>query len=386
MDDLVKAHIKARRFSTSMKVEKQRMLETAFEDTKDFFHANPDLIAVATDKSKKTVVMDMEEYRQKVRKMMSDMGIYREQKFSAKNALMVKNRKFLEQLYDKKVIKYTEMKVAVARERETPRIYGLLKDHKENFPLRPVVNTRGSPGYTIAKTLCTIFADMGDGGRYDILSSTILVDAMRELPWEGDIRMATADIRSMFTNITRDMAMRSIEIRYEKLKTRLDLTLNDMKALFSFACYEAGEIMFEDDIWVQIMGLLMGNPFSTMMAGWTTLDMLEEADAKVTPLFFMLKYIDDFLMVNTVERIEQYVRTISNSRKSIKFDITHEENNMLNFLDITIIRERWGIWHEMVHQTCSHHEVAQQYFSTPEAGLGSDIETGLTQDVQFIKP
>lgn len=37
-----------------------------------------------------------------------------------------------------------------------PRIYGLPKIHKEGIPLRPIVNTIGSPTYDLAKYLAKI--------------------------------------------------------------------------------------------------------------------------------------------------------------------------------------------------------------------------------------
>ena len=38
----------------------------------------------------------------------------------------------------------------------TPRIYGLPKIHKEGVPMRPIVNTIGSPTYELAKYVARI--------------------------------------------------------------------------------------------------------------------------------------------------------------------------------------------------------------------------------------
>ena len=42
----------------------------------------------------------------------------------------------------------------------TPRIYGLPKIHKEEVPLRPIVNTIGSPTYELAKYLAKILGPL----------------------------------------------------------------------------------------------------------------------------------------------------------------------------------------------------------------------------------
>ena len=56
----------------------------------------------------------------------------------------------------KKVIKGSGLddknkKLLVPTGEITPRIYGLPKIHKDGVPLRPIVNTIGSPTYELAK-------------------------------------------------------------------------------------------------------------------------------------------------------------------------------------------------------------------------------------------
>ena len=45
---------------------------------------------------------------------------------------------------------------------ETPRFYGLIKTHKENYPIRPITSFIGSPTYQIANFLSNILKPIAD--------------------------------------------------------------------------------------------------------------------------------------------------------------------------------------------------------------------------------
>lgn len=61
-----------------------------------------------------------------------------------------KNEKLLIELCHLNVLENNVKNVILDREN---RIYGLLKTHKADQPIRPVVNTINTPGYFIAKML-----------------------------------------------------------------------------------------------------------------------------------------------------------------------------------------------------------------------------------------
>lgn len=150
--------------------------------------------------------------------MLADVRVYRRKTFSVLAAYMIKNRTFLEDLYNLGLITLIEMRNASSAERHCSRIYGLAKDHKDGCPLRPVVNTINTPGYTLAKKLADLLGHIRDKTKHNVTSSRVFADLVRAAPFDDAHRMVTADIKSMFTNVTKEMVIKAIEKRYERIK------------------------------------------------------------------------------------------------------------------------------------------------------------------------
>jgi hypothetical protein len=82
-----------------------------------------------------------------------------------------------------------------------PRIYGSLKVHKDNVPLRPIVNTIGSPTYKLEKFLANKLKGMVGHTSSFIRDSTKMVEQMKNVRLEEDL-LLSFDVVSLFTKIS----------------------------------------------------------------------------------------------------------------------------------------------------------------------------------------
>ena len=89
-----------------------------------------------------------------------------------------------------------------------PQIYGLPKIHKEGVPIRPIVNTIGSPTYHLAKFLAKkLKYFVGKTPSY-IKDSTHMVKEMKDFKVEEGDTVASFDVPSLFTKNHVDEALR----------------------------------------------------------------------------------------------------------------------------------------------------------------------------------
>lgn len=105
------------------------------------------------DKANAAVLMEKETYINKVEKHLADQTTYAPLKSSSIIAYQKMNEKILEKMVELKLMSKAEAEKAIKNETRTANMYGLIKTHKEGHPIRPIVNTKKSPGYLLAEKI-----------------------------------------------------------------------------------------------------------------------------------------------------------------------------------------------------------------------------------------
>jgi hypothetical protein len=93
-----------------------------------------------------------------------------------------------------------------------PTIRGLIKIHKPNAPIRPIVNWMQAPTYKIAKLLIkklTQYIPLPN--TFNVKNSVHLIHDLAEIPFDPNIQFASFDITDMYTNIPLDDLINIIE-------------------------------------------------------------------------------------------------------------------------------------------------------------------------------
>nr|VZI26713.1 unnamed protein product [Spirometra erinaceieuropaei] len=219
----------------------------------------------------------------------------------------------------------------------TARFYGLPKEHKANFPLRPIVSIRGTPTYGLAKWMIGRLKFLAEGSSTTLTSAYHFLERIKHLKLEPDESMVYFDVVSLFTSIPQQLAIDAVDQllaeRYEdrdktlKSEHLLELLRYCLKTYFTF-----GGQMYE-----QIKGTPMGSSISSLITE-VVLQRLEHlVFTKYQPKFWA-RFVDDtFAVVKTID-IEHLKELLNSVNPDIQITMEAETNNQLPFLDVLVRR------------------------------------------------
>ena len=84
-----------------------------------------------------------------------------------------------------------------------PTIRGLIKVHKPNHPIRPIVNWRNAPAYKLAKLFNTKLIDLSPLPYiYNVKNTIHLIQNLKDISIDNNTRLDSLDITNIYTNIT----------------------------------------------------------------------------------------------------------------------------------------------------------------------------------------
>ena len=116
---------------------------------------NNSIVVLPADKGNATVEMDAAAYEEKITILLKD-PVYKKVKRDPTAAIEWKVLKEVRELEKKHLLSKalgTRLKPSSSR---SPKLYGLLKIHKPEVPLRPIVSCIDSPTYQLAKHITTL--------------------------------------------------------------------------------------------------------------------------------------------------------------------------------------------------------------------------------------
>ena len=115
-----------------------------------------DCIILTPDKEVALVVMDKTDYIRKIRELLEDTNTYRPLNMDPTIKQKGKLINILRRIQTESGIEDTTYRRMYPTGASSHKLYGLPKIHKENNPLRPIVLSRGSVAYGVAKELARI--------------------------------------------------------------------------------------------------------------------------------------------------------------------------------------------------------------------------------------
>ena len=100
--------------------------------------------------------MHKEDYQEKAKALLEDQGTYKALRSDPTNRMKSKLISLLKKIKSEWGIDDTQYKKMYPTEAVPPKFYGLPKVHKRGIPLKPIVSSRGSISYEVAKELARI--------------------------------------------------------------------------------------------------------------------------------------------------------------------------------------------------------------------------------------
>ena len=132
---------------------------------------------------------------------------------------------------------------------------GLPKIDKDGVPLRPIVNTIGSPTYELAKYVAKILGPLVGNSDSFIKDSNAFVNLIQEERVEPKDKILSFDIVSLFTKIPLKEAIQVIKEVTDPHTARL-----------ATVCLRSTFFSFQGEFYEQTTGVAMGSPLSPIVA------------------------------------------------------------------------------------------------------------------------
>lgn len=185
---------KAKTPESNLSKEEQRSFKSLWNNDK--------IVVLKADKGGATVILDKEDYVCKMNEHLS-CGSYKK----LSNNPIPKIMKEVKKTISKSNLEEKLKKKLIPSYETIPRIYGLPKIHKEGVPLRPIVNTIGSPTYERAKYVAKILRPLVGNTDSFIKDSHDFVKLIKNEKIECDEILVSFDVVSLFTKIPLDEAI-----------------------------------------------------------------------------------------------------------------------------------------------------------------------------------
>ena len=149
-----------------------------------------------------------------------------------------------------------------------PKFYGLPKIHKTGNPLKPIVSSRGSVTYGVAKVLSKVIKPLGGKSPHHIQSTGDFVSKAKKFTLQTGECLTSYDVTSLFTSVSIDLALDIIKDlleKDEKLNDGTVLLVQNILELLGF-CLHNTYISFQNKFYEQVEGVPMGSPVSPIAA------------------------------------------------------------------------------------------------------------------------
>ena len=213
------------------------------------------------------VIMDREDYNNKAQELLNSpayRSLPRDPTSKIKAQLITKLRKI------KKDRNLDEgMYGAMYPTSCTPsKFYGLPKIHKTDNPLRPIVSSRGSVTYGVAKVISKVLKPLVGKFPHHIQSTRDFVSKAKGLTLQTGECLSSYDVTSLSTSVPIDPALniiRDLLEKDDKLNDRTVLSVQNIIELRGF-CLHNTYFSFQNKFYEQIEGAAMGSPVSLIVA------------------------------------------------------------------------------------------------------------------------
>ena len=295
-----------------------------------------DLHITRADKSNAFVIMNKTDYVDKMNMLLSDDTTYEILRCNPQSKIISSfNAKLKQILRGQKELITKFLTVAPS----IPYMYGLVKTHKENHPMRPIVSSVNAISYKLSKWLVKVLTPLlGSISSSHLINSCDLVNKLNGVNITSQHKLVSFDVCSLFTRVPVNDLLQFLS---EKL-SNLELPLQSAKIIALIElCIVDCRFIFNGMYYKQIFGMAMGNCLSPLLAN---IYMEFYENRYLPPLIpndvTWLRYVDDVLCIWPVNRnTEEFLLRLNTQVPTIKFTLETERNNCLPFLDVLIHRE-----------------------------------------------
>ena len=313
------------------------------DETRRFLHENPEILVVQADKSNKSVIMRAEEYDIKMRNLLNDKDVYARINRDLSNTQQQDNNTMVKGWFEQGFITKQTQEWLETRTGVAPKIYGLVKLHKPDSPLRPIVSCTKSSYYKMSKYLASILSKVVGKTKHAVKDSFQFKEFISQQKVPEGYVLASLDVKSLYTNIPIDLALKAVEKQWQKIKQHTALPKHEFFHALE-VCLTSTFFQYKDEFYKQVSGLAMGGPVSGPVADLVMEYVESEVLKKLTcNIAFYKRFVDDSIICFPAIMRDYVVRQFNAFHSRIQVTIEEQINNSINFLDLTIMHNNQKI-------------------------------------------
>lgn len=226
---------------------------------------------------------------------------------------------------------------------KSPDLYSLPKIHKSNVPMRPVVSFINAPTYKLCSKLSSVLPEITNfKSEHSIKNSIDLITKIEPLHLPPSAKLVSFDVKSLFTSVP----VKELKQILKDLVSNSSLNNQAQTELLSLLniCIEQNYFSFNNKFYIQKDGLPMGSPLSP----WLTEVYMNHFEGRlfnsnnhlIRNIVCWHRYVDDVFCIWTgsTRQLDNFLNFLNSLNPNIQFTLETENNDQLNFLDLTITR------------------------------------------------
>ncbi|KAI8516208.1 hypothetical protein Bbelb_047890 [Branchiostoma belcheri] len=307
---------------------------------------NKDIIILPAVKGRCTVVLDREQYDNKVKELLDDRNTYLPLKKDPTPSFKAKITAALKKLEkDGAIDRKTYLQLHPTGQ-QPPAFYGLPKIHKTSIPLRPIVSSIGSVTYELSRFLANIIGPLVGTSDHHVKNSADFVNKIKDIRVEKDEVITSYDVCSLFTCIPPKGAVAVVKEFLNAdttLGERTSLSTEQICQLLEL-CLECTYLTYNGQYYHQLHGCASGSPVSPIVVNLYMKKFEKEALSTFpdTPPANWFRYVDDTWCRLQKRIADKFFDHINNIDSNIKFTQETSHDNSLPFLDSNVTVQEDG--------------------------------------------
>lgn len=318
----------------------KKWLKFVHNRTNEFLKNNVGIFATKSDKGGHTVVLDVSEYEEKL----LNVKDYEEMDTAPLKSLIEKEEIFINRFKKDKSLKdlFFGLPLFEPNVLGIAKFYGLVKIHKNGYPLRPITATTGSVGFVLSKIFNRMLNTVFPRTEYHIKDSYNFVKFLSKIQIKTNERLVSFDVVSMYTSIPVELVKEIILGKSNEFFELYSLNRADLESMMNFLLIECTFFTAINKTFRQLNGLPMGSCISPTLARITMDKVVDKLLLEMPEIAFIKVFVDDTIAAMKPECFERSLEVLNGFRMGqIKFTKeTEREDGSIDFLNLTLKRNK----------------------------------------------
>jgi len=228
-----------------------------------------------------------------------------------------------------------------------PKLNVYIKTHKENEPIRPVIDNTQAPSYKIAKHINKkLYSLLKLPNTYNTKNSQEIAVELKSIKINGNTKIISMDIEDLYVNLPIQGIIKSTRYWLNKKNNNEEIIKQLLNILQTIM--KQNYFQYKDKLYQPEKGIAMGSPKSSTMAE-SYLQYIKVTHIKqwwdAGKITYYRKYVDDIIIIYDTTKLQDIVgeQKINSIDKNLQFKMTTENNNTINYLDLKLKRNE-TIW------------------------------------------